>query len=306
MSATAETTLTRATPAHQQAVRPSFAGAVRGELLKMSRQRATWVMLGMSVLLFAVFTLALTSASQVRTQLHSHPLAWFYNQLDILLALFDTGSGIVLLIVSARLIGMEYSGGTIRVLLARGTGRLQLLAAKLVALALLGIVLLAGFLVLASGFIALLVNAWEGSLQPLQALPADAWRFAELQLLVAVISIAVCVLLGSAAAVVGRSLAFGLSGALAFFPCDNFGTIVLGLLTRVTGKQFWSDFSAYLLGPNLNQLPGTLETNRNFHGAFATPLVKVDTSHALLVIGAYAAVFLFASVVLTWRRDVLE
>jgi hypothetical protein len=96
----AETTLARPADRHLRQPRPSFPGAVRGELLKASRQLTTWVMLGGALLLFCVFGLALLSTDQVRTQLHQDPLAWFYTLLDILLTLFDTGSGIFLLVVS--------------------------------------------------------------------------------------------------------------------------------------------------------------------------------------------------------------
>jgi ABC-type transport system involved in multi-copper enzyme maturation permease subunit len=275
-------------------------------VLKLSRQRATWVMLAGALLFFAVFALALVSAPQIKTQLHDNPRAWFYTMLDVLLTLFDTGSGIFLLVVSARLVGMEYSAGTIRILLARGAGRLRLLAAKLTALALAALLLLAGFTLLAAAVVVATVQGWEGSLSPLSSLPAEAWHYLELQVVVALISMGVCILLGTAAAVVGRSLAFGLSAALAFFPSDNFGTIVLSLLNRLTGKDFWNQISSYLLGPNLNQLPALLEPHRLARAAFATPLVKVDATHALLVVGTYSAVFLGAAFVLTWRRDVLE
>jgi ABC-2 type transport system permease protein len=301
-----ESVLVRPETARLRAPRPSFPGAVRGELLKASRQLTTWVMLGVALLLFSIFALALLSADQVRTQLHASPLAWYYTVLDILLSLFDTGSGIFLLVVSARLMGMEYSSGTIRILLARGTGRVQLLAAKLTALAIGALVLLAGFLILAGAFLSILVSSWEGSLHPLTALPAEAWRYTELQVVVALISMGVCILLGTTAAVVGRSLAFGLAASLAFFPTDNFGTIVLSLLTRVTGKDTWNQVSAYLLGPALNQLPVLLEPHRQARAAFAVPLVKVDATHALIVIAAYGAIFLAASVILSARRDVLE
>ncbi|MBJ7597853.1 MAG: hypothetical protein DLM67_12435 [Candidatus Nephthysia bennettiae] len=303
---TAETTLARPADRQLRQPRPSFPGAVRGELLKASRQLTTWVMLGGALLLFCVFGLALMSTDQVRTQLHQNPQAWFYTLLDILLTLFDTGSGIFLLVVSSRLVGMEYSGGTLRILLARGTGRLQLLAAKLTALALAALVLLAGFAALAGAFVIAIVRTWEGSLKPLTSLPAEAWHYVEIQLLIALISLGVCILLGTTAAVVGRSLAFGMSAALAFFPSDNFGTIVLSLLSRLTGKDFWNQVTAYLLGPNINQLPALLEPHRQARAAFAIPLVKVDATHSLTVIAVYAAVLLAVSLVLTWRRDVLE
>src|SRR5579862_2539038 len=54
--------------------------------------------------------------------------------LGIGLSIFRILVGPFLIIVTARLIGMEYSGGTIRILLSRGVGRLQLLGAKLTAI----------------------------------------------------------------------------------------------------------------------------------------------------------------------------
>ena len=81
---------------------------------------------------------------------------------------------------------------------------------------------------------------------------------------------------------------------------------MLSLLTRVTGKDMWNQVSAYLLGPALNQLPALLEPHRQARAAFAVPLVKVDATHDILVMAAYTAIFLAASVILTARRDVLE
>ena len=285
---------------------PSFPGAFRGELLKLRRQRSTVGLLLAAVLLFAVVMAVVFGNDTMRQTLHRDPRAFFDELLSILLILFDTGSGIFLLLVSARLVGMEYDAGTIRVLLARGTGRVQLLLAKWLALALFGLLLLAGFLVLAAVSLLVVVEAWEGSLSPIASLPAVAWHDLGLNLSVALISIGVCILLGTAASVVGRSLAFGIGAAMAFFPADNFGAIVMGLLARLTHQTFWLRVTEYLLGPNLNQLPVELQTDHRVPTAFATPLRPVDTAHSLLVIGAYAAVFVVTSLLLTWRRDVLE
>src|ERR1700694_1591566 len=101
-----------------------------------------------------------------------------------------------------------------------------------------------------------------------------------------------------------RSLAFGLGAALAFFPADNFGIIIMSLLNRLANQHFWRDVPAYLLGPNLNVLQPLLLPNQR--AAFAEPLIKVDATHALVVVGIYAAVFLAVSMVLTARRDVLQ
>jgi len=287
-------------------LRPSFFGAVRGELLKLTRQRSLWVMLVMGGLLFGFVSLAIFSTDQIRTGLKGAPLGTFYNFLDIFGTLFNTGSGIVLLISASRLFGMEYSSGTIRILLARGTGRLQLYLAKLAALALLGLLLLVGFLAVAFGMVYAFTMSVTGSFSPLTTLPAVAYTDLELTVLVGLISIGVTILLGSTAAILGRSLSFGIAAAMAFFPADNFGTIILGLMSRITHIDAWSKATAYLLGPNLNLLASKLETSRQVRPAFATPNVAVSSEHVWVVVGVYTAVFLLASIVLLLRRDVLE
>jgi ABC-2 type transport system permease protein len=293
-------------PAVPRRPRPSFPGSVGSEVLKLARQRSIWAMLGLALLFFAVLTAALLQAGNPRLQLERSPSAFLFNLYDVYLAVFDAGSGILLLVVSARLVGMEYTGGTIRVLLGRGAGRLRLLLAKLTALALLGLALLAGFLVLVAAAIYGVVRAWEGGVQRLGSLPGSVWTDLGVVVLVALLSMAVCILLGAAAAVLGRSLAFGIGAALAFFPADNLLVVVLSLLHTLTGKAFWLDASQYLLGPSLNALPAHLQTDHTAHSAFATPLVTVSTSHLWLVVGAWALALVVLPVVLTLRRDVLE
>jgi hypothetical protein len=124
--------------------------------------------------------------------------------------------------------------------------------------------------------------------------------------LVALVSLAMSILIGVTAAVVGRSVAFGIGAALVFYPVDNFLTIILRLLNALTKQHFLLDLSGYLLGPNLNRLPTLLETDHVARAAFAVPLVSVDATHAWLVIGAWALALVAAAVGLTWRRDVLS
>ena len=282
---------------------PSFIGAVRGEILKIMRQRATWVMVGFAVLLLAIVFGALATEPNIKASLERDPANWYSLRLNVFTSVFNAGAGIFLLIMSARLIAMEYSGGTIRVLLGRGTGRLQLLGAKLLTLLMIGLTLLVVFTVAAAIYVYATVSAMEGSFSLIAKLP-NAWHDLGLSLVVALVSVVVNILLASAAGVVGRSLAFGLGAALGFFPADNFGTIVLTLLNRLTNQNFWKDVTAYLLGPNLNVLPSKLIPGQR--AAFAQPLVPVDTTHVVAVIAVYAAVFLIASIVLTARRDVLQ
>jgi ABC-2 type transport system permease protein len=292
------------TPA--KTAKPSFFGTVRGEILKLSRQRSLWVMLVIGAALFGFVSLAIFSTDNVKATLKSQPLAFFYNALDIMGTLFNTGSGIVLLICASRLFGMEYSSGTIRILFARGAGRLQLYFAKLVALALLGLLLLVGFSAVALGLIYAFATSVTGSFTSLTTLPEIAYTDLELTVLVALVSIGVTILLGSTAAILGRSLSFGIAAAMAFFPADNFGTIILTLMARITHLDAWNKVTAYLLGPNLNLLASKLEPGRQVRPAFATPAVAVNAEHVWAVIGVYAGLFLVLSIVLLLRRDVLE
>ncbi|MBO0685554.1 MAG: ABC transporter permease, partial [Candidatus Dormibacteraeota bacterium] len=194
--------------------RPTFAGSVRGEVLKLSRQRGTWAMLGLALLLYLLVTAALFGAAPFKRTLAISPTQFLSNLYDIYLTIFDTGSGIFLLLLSARLVGMEYSGGTIRVLLARGAGRLRLLAAKLAALALVAVGLLTGFLALTSATVYLVVVAWAGSFRPLSSLPGHLWHDLATEIVVALVSMAAAIVIGTTASVVGRSVAFGIGAAL--------------------------------------------------------------------------------------------
>lgn len=194
----------------------------------------------------------------------------------------------------------------IRILLARGLGRLQLLAAKWVALAIAGLGLLVAFAAAAAVALGSAALAWHGSLHELTTLPAQIFHQLWVSCLIALLSMAVSILLGTAAAVVGRSLAFGIGAALAFFPADNFGTIVLGLIASLTHQRVWADATAYLLGPDLNAVAGKLITDHPVRPAFAVPLAQVDATKVLAVIGAWAAALLILQVALMTRRDVLE
>jgi ABC-2 type transport system permease protein len=288
-------------------IRPRFFGTVRGEALKVSRQLSFWLMLAGSVVLLAIITLAITSASNIQDQLKSDPTAWAYGARDIFGTIFQIGSGIFLLIIGSRLFAMEYSSGTIRIIYARGTGRLRLLLAKMLTLAIIGILLLAGYLVIAGGIIALLVNAWTGSIAPLQHLPNEFWQDLGMWAVVQGMSIGIVILMAAAAAGIGRSLAFAMAASLAFFPVDNFSVILEALGSRITKQDHpWLNISQYQLGPNLNAVLSLIEPGHHARAAFATPLQKIDGTHALVVIGGFALAFAAIAVFRTVRPDVLE
>jgi ABC-2 type transport system permease protein len=288
----------------ERAWRPSFGGALLGELLKVRRQRSTLVALAIATVLFVVMMAAVAATPGEAQSLEANPIKFWRQTLDIFQFLFDTGAGIFILLLGARLVAMEYDSGTIHVLLGRGAGRLRLLFAQMAALALVAAILLLGYLVLATASMALLINSF-GDLRLIRDLPGTAWTELSVTVLAMVVSMLICILLGVSAAVIGRSMAFGIGAAMAVFPADNFGTIILGLISRATHQQWIGEVTGYLLGPNLNVFAGTLE-HRKTNAPFASPLVTVSAEHVIAVVAAYGVVLLAASIWLTWRRDVLN
>ncbi len=284
--------------------RPSFGGALLGELLKVRRQRSTLVALAIATVLFVVMMAAVAATPGEAQSLEANPIKFWRQTLDIFQFLFDTGAGILILLLGARLVAMEYDSGTIHVLLGRGAGRLRLLFAQMAALALVATILLVGYLVLATASMALLINSF-GDLRLVRDLPGTAWTELAVTVLAMVVSMLICILLGVSAAVIGRSMAFGIGAAMAVFPADNFGTIILGLISRATHQQWIGEVTGYLLGPNLNVFAGTLE-HRKTNAPFASPLVTVSAEHVIAVVAVYGVLLLAASIWLTWRRDVLN
>ncbi|HEY0756087.1 MAG TPA: ABC transporter permease subunit [Ktedonobacteraceae bacterium] len=277
--------------------RPSFSGLVRGELLKIRNQRTTWI-LAVLVLLLVMLPYLITYLS-VKPDLFLQRGIFNYFCAEMI-GLMRAWTGFYLLILTARVIGLEYQLGTIRVLLARGVGRLQLLLAKLTALTLVALLLLLSCLVMNAVMLGGAL-AWHGSLNLLLDIKGDL----VLYVLTVLISTVASLLLATAATVLGRSLAFGLSAALVFFPLDNFGALLLPLGYRLTHSDFWPQITAYLLGPNLNQMSATLTGHPGFNLGFG-PAIDVDGMHTLLVALFYVLAFVVLAVVLTVRRDVHE
>ncbi len=296
--------------------KPSFFGTERGEFFKIGRQWTTWITL---VLLLGVIVLPYiieTTAPNIKTSIETNPLHFFYNVLSVGLSILRVFTGIFLLILTARIVGLEYQLGTIRVLLARGVGRLQLLFAKLLAVVAIALILLVVGLLLNYLLTVILVAGVTGNLNAFSALNSAFWSDARTYVLTILINMGVTILLATAAAVVGRSLSFGLSAALVFFPIDNIGTIIMQLAFRVTHNDFWLNATAYFLGPNLNVMGPALTSNR-VESIGAAPLyfadqtgqahgIQVDGTHTLVVALVYAVIFAVTAIVLTWRRDVKE
>lgn len=291
----------------QPAMHASFLGIMRGEFLKIVR--LFWVLLSILTGLFLISFLLLWTSPGTQTDLQTTPLHFLSSMMESNLSAFRVLVGIVLLILTSFMVGREYQYGTIRILLARGAGRIQLLLAKLATLALMALALLVAFSLFTAILTCLFTIAMVGNLNALSALTPAFWSNTGICLLTVIMSMGATILLAIAMNALGRSLTFGLSASLAWFALDNMGTIVMGLLSRLTHSNFWLDATSYFLGPLLNRLPDMLlpkQVQTGFEAIGPGPLVSVESTHALWVIFGYALFFAIVALVPTWKRDVKE
>ena len=276
-----------------------FASLVGGELLKIRRQPVNWSLA--LVTLAAVMLVALLSSGGGRQAVDPGGIA--RAVLDPLTVTLQVGVGIPVLVLAVRVVGQEYQLGTLRVLVARGTGRVRLLLAKLTALCITAAVVAAVTGAVTVG--ALWLVEPEAVQAAVPAAPAIS-RDAGLNLLAVGLSLAACVLLGVFVATLGRSVAFGLALSLVWFPVDNVALLVLPALTAFTRMPLWDDVTPYLLGGNLNTMVQALEPGRRAVAFLVSPEPQLDGQHAVFVVAAYLTVFLAASLGLTWQRDIQD
>lgn len=312
----------KSTSTFTRATKPSFPGTIRGEIFKQTHSRPILWLALMVLATAALPALFLALSSNTKETLATSPEIFYFTVMNVDLSVLRIFVGVFVLIATALLVGQEYQNGTIRVLLSRGVGRVPLLLAKLLAMSLIALALLAIALVVVavSSLIGILFAA--GSLDSLKVLNGDFWHSTWIYLLTVLISVGVSILLAACVAVVGRSLAFGVSAAIGWFAADNIGVLVMLLVYRFTQNDFWNQITGYFLGPILNTMPASVVPGLPMtvtapNGAVVQttfpaqvigfpPLVNYDGTHALVLTLVYAIVFFAVAVILTWRRDVKE
>jgi len=290
-----------------RASRPSFFGLVRGELFKISRQWSTWIMLVLFMGVLFLPYLVMFAEANLKEIIMAPDAAYFYSRVAVGLALIRVFGGFFLIILTARTIGQEYQLGTIRILLARGVGRVQLLLAKLAAIVCWACILMLVGLLINALLMLIQVQFETGNLDAVTSLDFTVWHDLGTYVLTILVSMASTILLASGITVLVRSLAGGLSASIAWFPADNIVVVILTIAYIITQNAFWKNISAYLLGPNLNVMAGEVAHHQNNVWMFGQgPLVPVDGPHTLAVAVVYSLVFALIAFILIWKRDVKE
>lgn len=284
--------------------KPSFFGLVRGELFKIRKQWSTWIMLIILVGLSCLPFLIAVGLKNTTDALTAAPAHFITNWIGRNLLLLRVVSGFILIILTARLIGQEYNLGTIRILLARGVGRIQLLLAKLLAVVIWAIIILIIGLAVNALLTLALVQIKLGNINAFNQLTSSVWQDIGTHVETIALNMGVTILLATAITVLGRSLAFGLSLSLVWFPVDNILVGVFALIAALTQNQNWTNVTAYFLGPNLNVMIFSI-TGRPW--AFGSiPLTTVDGTHTVVLALIYALIFAVIALVLMAKRDVKE
>jgi ABC-type transport system involved in multi-copper enzyme maturation permease subunit len=266
----------------------------------------TWIMLVVLLVgLTGPFLITATSPYN-KIRVTNTPLHLMYDEVNLNLLDFRALVGIFLIILTSYAIGQEFHNGTIRILLSRGLGRLQLLLAKLVCIVAIALVLFVIGVIADSLLVLALLLALAGNLNALHTLTPVFWSDTGIHLLTVLISMGVTILMAIALNMLGRSLALGMTLALSWFAVDNVGAEFMLIAHRVTNSNFWLNITAYLLGPNVNDMPNVLIPANRGETPGINPLVPVSGAHTLWVTLVYAIIFVVVTVLVTRLRDVRE
>ncbi len=214
---------------------------------------------------------------------------------------------LLFVVLVGALIGSEYSYSTLRLSLARGVGRGQLLAAQITAIAIFALALTAVALVL--GAIAGGFGALVGVSTPTTQAGLSLWELLGYWLALAY-NIFAYALIAVCLGTLTRSVAGGIAGPLVFIVVEVVVTDVLTALAAVPVNspllKLIVQMPAYLMGVNT----GALIT---LAGAGPFPLTSgqvndpsLTVPHALIVSAIYCALFILSSYLVLRNRDIVE
>jgi ABC-type transport system involved in multi-copper enzyme maturation permease subunit len=298
-------------PPRRPAPLPALTGV---ELYKLWKRPLTWFLCGFLLLLsfLAFVVLIYTGTAHPEAFEPGHLLHGSPGILDTITQQLTMGRRVgefVMIAAGGAAFGGEYASGAIRIALSRGPSRLSYMVAKYLALVIIALLFIALDLVLSFLMTALLpiFNPQAPSL--LATTPAviggtlkAAGGMLENML--------VCLVLGSALAIVGRSTAVGVAGGLVYLVGEDIGARILPILTTITHLPLWKGLVSYLLTPNLDaffahSLPLAMaERLDTLDGVLPTPLPSAG--HDFAVALGFVVVLLAISSWFYLKRDILQ
>ncbi len=300
---------------------PAFGGMVRSELIKFTRQRFLWWFVGGMFLLTLLRGLIILPIALGANNtggpgiLNSSAQDNAYQVMTQAMSIVHDISGLFVMVTAVFIFAREYQGGTIRIVLARGAGRLRLLGAKFAALAITSFAMLALLLVVTLGIIATASTLVLHDLSLLTNVASYYWSDVGTYLLGIVVNLIASGIFAVFLSVLGRTLVFGIGIALPYFFAESIISTILTAVALSTRNAVWYNITTFFFGVNLNQVASTITGPRvNTLNSLtqvllraAIPgLVTVDGTRTLIVIGIYAALFLIGAIFLTQRRDVTQ
>ena len=211
---------------------------------------------------------------------------------------------ILLVILAGTIVGGEYSGGTVRLVLTRGPTRIQFLLSKIGTL-LLCVVLGFVMMVLTGLGVGALLTLPSGLATSLDFLQHGGWLHALLYPLIALFGLFVYTMLALFLATLGRATVAGVAGTLVWFVLESVLSGVLNLLPPGSVANFLKAVPDYFISNNISLL---LHSQTNYFISdpyFAVNAPSTSASlHALLVLLIYLVIFIILPLWVSIRRDI--
>jgi ABC-2 type transport system permease protein len=275
---------------------------IRGEISKIFKRRMTWILLVVmavyfTIIFFATYGVANSPPRQMSPEILAQIKASLQlpGAFDTIFSTARTIGTLLVIILTASVIGSEYSWGSIRQVLTKKGIRYQYVVSKLIALL---------FYATAGLFAAVLIG-FGLSLATSSLLGPIEWSFLTPGFIGEIAGTFGWTLLGLLPYIalaaffsfLGRSAISGIGGALGLY------VIEAVLVTIFTSSGGWlAKIPDYLLGPNIDALvPATLFAHNPFLASGTAP----DVPQAIIVIATYCIVLIGASLVIFQKRDIL-
>jgi ABC-type transport system involved in multi-copper enzyme maturation permease subunit len=210
------------------------------------------------------------------------------------LSVVQTLALILVAIITASAIGIDYGSGTLRSVLTKGTGRWPYLTAKLLTLAILtalGLVVTLATVAISS----VIAGAYAGD-APVSSAAARTWGDAGVALAKSWVSVLPYLGLTTFVTVLARSSAAGMAIGLGYYFLEQ---ILIALLSGLF--SWFQNVADFLLVRNISAFTqGTAAAGSGFPSPAGLP----DATHAIIVLSIYALALFAGAFWLFERRDV--